>query len=262
MNRLVDDSPERQIPWLPGERIELALDSRTGAVTSPAIGGDVLTVTTHRAIRLGAAGGARITEIVPLDRIVHIEVDDVSRDSGRLVNGLIALFVGVVFGWVAQALLAVTLISLLVGGVPILVAVFMISGYLFPDEEGALVLYTAGSVLRHPLLSAESRRDAYLVAHRVYELMSGPATAAEPSVQPDVDLGAHLGTNGASPTPGVGEPIDSPAASELAWVLRLAFEQSDETLSPEDAAEHIAQAVSGTVSATSYVTRQLVRDPA
>ena len=267
MNRLVDDSPERQIPWLPGERIELALDSRTGAVTSPAVGGDVLTVTTRRAIRLGGAGGARITEIVPLDRIVHIEVDDVSRDSGRLVNGLITLFIGVVFGWVAQALLAVTLISLLVAGIPILIAVFMISGYLFPDDEGALVLYTAGSVLRHPLLSAESRRDAYLVAHRVYELMAGPATVTggeAPSQANGPDLETRLGTNGASSSsspPSVSDPSGSPAASELASVLRLAFVPTDDTLSAVDAAEHIAQCVSATTAATSYVTRQLVRNP-
>lgn len=260
MNRLADDSPERQIPWLPGERIELALDSRTGAVTSPAIGDDVLTVTTRRAIRLGTAGGARITEIIPLDRIVHIEVDDVSRDSGRLVNGLIFLFIGAVVGWVTHSLLDVMLITLLAGGVPSLVSVFLISGYLFPDEEGAFVLYTGGSVLRHPLLTTESKRDAYLVAHRIYELMSGPAPSTEPASPPDSVEQAHPSTNGAT-AESVGEPSGSPAASELASVLRLAFEPTDDAITAEDAAEHIAQAVSATTVATSYVTRQIVRDP-
>jgi hypothetical protein len=261
LNRLADDSPERQIPWLPGERIELALDSRTGAVTSPTIGEDVLTVTTHRAIRLGRAGGARITEIIPLDRVVHIEVDDVSRDSGRLVKGLIFVFVGAVVGWVIHALFAVTLITLLAGGIPTLVAVFLISGYLFPDEEGAFVLYTAGSVLRHPLLTTESKRDAYLVAHRIYELMTGPEPVRGTSPQPEnVDPVPHPSTNGASAA-SVGDPSGSPAASELASVLRLAFEPTDETMTAEDAAEHIAQSVSAITAATSYVTRQLVRDP-
>lgn len=269
MSRLADDSPERQIPWLPGERFELAIDSRSGAVTSPATGGDVLTVTTQRAIRLGVAGGVRITEVVPLDRIVHIEVDDVSRDSSRLVKGLFALAIGVTFGWVAQAVLAVTLISLLVGGIPTLVAVFMISGYLFPDEEGALLLHTAGSVLRQPLLTAASRRDAYLVAHRVYELMARPQPAvvtgepvaqsdAAPHTPPSTQPGVNGGSSSASGSDDAGE---SPAASALASVLTLAFVRTDGVLSAEDAAEHIARCVAITSEVTSYVTRQVVRDP-
>jgi hypothetical protein len=267
LNRLVDDSSERQIHWLPGERIELALDSRAGTVASPVMGRDILTITTRRAIRLAEVGGMRTTEIVRLDSVLHIEIKDVSRDLGRLVNGLVALAIGIVFGWVAQALLAVTLISLLVGGIPILGAIFMISRYLLPDEEGALILYTAGSILRHPLLSVESRRDAYLLAHRVYELMEWPSTGTGgiPVARvEEPDIKTHLGTNRTSSseaTLGVSELSGSPAASELESVLRLAFEPTNNSLPMKDLDKHIERGISATTSATSYITRQLILDP-
>jgi hypothetical protein len=270
VSRFAQESPERQLPWLPGERFELALDSHEGAINSSAAGKDTLTVTTRRVIRLGRQGGVRTTAIVPLDRLTAVEVSDVERDNGRLVNGLVALVIGAALGWVSWAVFAVTLISLVVGGLPILVAVFLISGYVFPDDEGALLLHANGYTLRQPLLTTESRRDAYLVAHRLYELMAQVGPIASVSVVAEqapenspITTPAYLSEQGDGATSSAPTVVGANgAASNLASVLTSRFELVVEPTGVTDVAERVARCVAATERADSYVTRQVIRDPA
>lgn len=264
MSRFAQESFERQIPWLPGERFELALDSQEGAINSSAAGKDTLTVTTRRVIRLGRQGGVRTTAVVPLDRLTAVEVSDVERDSGRLTNGLVALVVGLALAWVSWAVFETALFSLIAGGLPVLAAVFLISGYVFPDDDGALLLHASGYTLRQPLLSTESRRDAYLVAHRVYELMSEVATATAASPPTSVGLpeapadGPIRGESLTAPP----TPVLNGTASNLAAVLSTRFEPIAEPPGITDIGERVARCVKATELAHSYVTRQVIRDPA
>ena len=272
LTRLADDSPERQIPWLPGERFELALHARNGAITGSAVGRDILTITTHRAIQLGADGGKRITSLVPLDRITGIEVVDVARPSQRLSQGLVALGIGIALGWVSWAVAGVALISLVVGGLPLLVAVYMLSSYAFPDDDGELVLHAGGHALRQPLLTSESRRDAYLVAHRVYELIATrpPSKPEDSNPVPAVAQVAEQPAPQPTATE-IGSAVESPkttalsrngAHDQLASLLKLppAVAGDGDTALP-DVGERIAQCIAGTERATSYISRQVVRDP-
>ena len=264
MSHYAQESPERQIPWLPEERFELALDSHQGSIKSSAAGNDTLTVTTLRVIRVGRQGGVRTTAILPLDRLTAVEVSDVERDNARLVKGLVALAIGVALGWITWAILAVTLISLLVGGLLILTAVFLLSGYVFPDEKGALMLYANGYMLRQPLLTSQSRRDAYLVAHRLYELMSvtSPAVAV-----PGVAEQQALASSEPLANDATGASVSSTmgpngAASMLAAVLTSRFEPAIEPDSVIDVAERVARSVAATERVNSYVSRQIIRNPA
>lgn len=149
----------------------MALDSRQGAITSSAVGADILTITTHRAIRLSNGQGVRVTEMLPLERLVEVQIHDVSAPIDKLKDGLVALMIGVALGWATFQIFDVPFLTLLIGGIPILFAVFMISGYLFPDEEGSLLLHAPGRTLKQPLLTNEARRDAYLIAHRIFALI-------------------------------------------------------------------------------------------
>ncbi|MDA0797103.1 MAG: hypothetical protein O2826_01150 [Chloroflexi bacterium] len=270
MSRFEKESPERQIPWLAGERFELALDSHEGAINASTAGKDTLTITTRRVIRLGRQGGVRTTAVVPLDRLTAVEVSDVERDTGRLMNGMIALVIGAALAGITWAIFETTMFSLVAGGVPTLIAVFMISGYVFPDDDGALLLHASGYTLRQPLLSSESRRDAYLVAHRVYELMSviaPPASAVAPAEQPQQSFNdqvpAYLDSQALPTAVSDGLSVSaSGAAASLASVLTSRFEPAAEPTGVSDVAGRVARSVAATESASSYVTRQIIRDPA
>ncbi|MEK9659433.1 MAG: hypothetical protein VW450_05775 [Chloroflexota bacterium] len=169
-----------QLPWLPGERFELALDAERGALHEPRGGQHVLTLTNHRAIKLSAAASQRTTAVVPLARLSAVEVQDASRPSAKLSQGLLLAGVGVFLGWLSWVITGVLLVPLLLGGLPLLAAVYLLSAYAFPDAEGQLVLHAGGFTLCQPLRTAYARRDAYLVAHRIYELMAA-ANAGAPA---------------------------------------------------------------------------------
>jgi len=170
--RIAEDSGQQQVPWLPGERLELALDARKGIVAS-AGGSDVLTVTNHRAIKVGRQAGKRTTMLVPLDQLTGIEVIDAFRPPERLLQGLFWLGIGVVLGWLSWWVVPGNMLPpLIVGGIPVLASVYMLAGYAFPDSEGELVLYAGGISVHQPLLSRDARNDANLVGQRLYELMA------------------------------------------------------------------------------------------
>ena len=186
----------RRIPWLPDEQFEMALDAHRGILTHPAEieeGHDVLTVTTHRAIRVDRESGRKTTRVVPLDRITAVETTDVGRAGTRLAQGLMLLGVGLILGFMTRWLLEVDLLALLAGGVPALLGIYLLAGYAFPDDQGELVLHAQGYHLHLPLLSAAAREDSSLVAHRLVELMgsasehgqrAAPAPVPEPPQPP------------------------------------------------------------------------------
>ena len=231
---MADQTAERQVTWLPNERFEIALDARLGALTRPGGSANTLTVTSQRAIRVDTRSGRRRTLLLPLSRITAIEVVDVSRPSERLTQGLIVLGAGFVLVWISWVVFATALVSLLVGGIPVLVGVYVLAGYAFPDGEGELVLHASGLTLRQPVLSADARRDAYVVAHRIAELAAGagpaePDAAAVPEAalvaddvaapEPDAAV-AHEADNIAAPEPdaAVAHEADDAGAHEAALV--------------------------------------------
>ncbi len=213
--RMADQNTERQVSWLPNERFEISLDAHLGALTSPGGGADTLTVTSQRAIRVGTRSGRRRTVLVPLSGLSGIEVVDVSRPQERLTQGLIVLGAGFVLVWISWVVFATALISLLVGGIPVLVGVYVLAGYAFPDGEGELILYSGAFSLRQPLMSADARRDAYLVARRISELaatVSGlgsegaPPTEAAVPEPPLPELSVPHPSRDEAPSEGTPEP--------------------------------------------------------
>ena len=182
MNRSADGPPHDQVPLLPGERFEVALDAQLGVVGASAAGENSLTVTTHRAILLSSEPGKRTTALLPLSKLTGVEVLDVYRATERLPQGLLLLAAGVLLGWLSWTIVGVVLISLLLGGLPVLAAIYILTGYVLPDQEGARVVHAGGYSLRHVLRSADARRDAYLVAQRLYELAA--VARSEPTAEP------------------------------------------------------------------------------
>jgi hypothetical protein len=168
----------KSLSHLPGERFELALDSQRGMLTNPSSDGSVVTVTNQRAIHQSAKSGKRITGVLSLGRLSGMEVIDVGRPSQRLGQGLLAIGAGVVLGVLAWALFSETLFVLILGGLPALMGVYLLSGYIFPDEAGELTLYAGSYTMRLPLLTENARRDAYLVANRITELSARTLSAA------------------------------------------------------------------------------------
>ena len=166
------------LPWLPGERSEITLDARLGCVTPPSGGPQALMVTSQRAILFNHKPGNKTTSLLPLARLISVEVVDVSRSRARLVQGLLLLGTGLVLGIGIWTVLEVRLFVLVAGGVPALVGVYLLSAYLFPSEKSGLLLHSGGhapsdgGTLRMPLLSDNAQRDAYLVAHRLSELVA------------------------------------------------------------------------------------------
>ena len=182
MNRSVDDGPHDEVPLLPGERFDLALDAQLGVVGATAVGENILTVTTRRAILLTNEPGKRTTALLPLSKLTGVEVVDVHRATERLPQGLLLLAAGVLIGWLSWIVVGVVLMSLLVGGLPVLAAIYILTGYALPDQDGALVLHAGDYSLRQVLRSADARRDAHLVAQRLYELASVAESAPAPVV--------------------------------------------------------------------------------
>lgn len=213
-----DDQPAL---FMPGERLELTLHAEAGALLAHQPEGDVLTVTNRRAIKLGASTGVRTTSLLPLGKITGVDVLDVSRPTERLGQGILLLVVGLALGGISWAVAGLFIVSLLLGGIPILASVYVLAGWAFPDAEGELRLHAPGQMLSQPLRSPAARRDAYRAAQRIYELIADPAGPA-PTAEPGL-AGTPYGTgrpSGDRPSPapagppGCGRPApDAPSPS-------------------------------------------------
>ena len=164
--------------WLPGERAEVVLDAKTGALASPRAHADSLIVTNHRAVKVGVSQGSRTTTLLPLTNVSSVEVFDVARSSERLIQGVGLLLVGVMIGGATWLALNFPLLSVVAGGVPILISVYVLAGWAFPDDEGELRLYASGHVMTQRLGTAAARRDAYGAAYRIYETDGGIGRAS------------------------------------------------------------------------------------
>ncbi len=233
MSRPPDDGSHAQVPFLPGERFDLALDARRGVVTSSAVGDNILTVTTHRAILVSSEPGKRTTALLPLSKLTGIEVVDVYRANERLPQGLLLLALGAFLAWLSWTVVGVVLVSLLLGGLPALAAIYMLTGYALPDQDGALVLHAGNYSLRHVLRSADARRDAYLVAHRLYELA---ATApSEPVVEEHVAPEAEQAPLWPPPEPVA--PVGPTASAGVVGPTAAAEAPSNESAPGDEAAE-------------------------
>ena len=248
--------------WLPGERLEVALDSRTGAVAPEAVGRSSLMVTTHRAIKVGLDGGKRTTSITPLDRVSAVEVTDTGRPTERLAQGLIFMGAGALLGWISWVVLGVALVSLLIGGLPILASVYMLAAFAFPDEDGELTLYAGTHVVRQPLLSAVARRDAYAVAQRIYELTVAPA-AATPGVETPSSSPAYAGEDADAGLPARFPVTMQAASAELDALMGLGVVEAElAAVEVADVDGRVRRSVSAASGAAHYVTQRVLRAPA
>ena len=147
-------------------------------------------VTTRRAIKAGNEQGVRDIEFIPLTQIVGLQIVDVSRDQNRLRNGVLALLVGALCAWAVWQIFGVVLFTIAGGGIPTLFGIFLLSGYLFPDDgESALILHGAGRSIRLPLITTRAREDIHSSIGHIYQLLDSPqkgneATGASPFSNP------------------------------------------------------------------------------
>ena len=216
-------------------------------------------VTTHRAIKVGVDGGKRTTSITPLDRVSAVEVTDSGRPTERLAQGLLFMGAGALLGWISWVVLGVALVSLLIGGLPILVSVYMLAAFVFPDEDGELTLYAGTHVVRQPLLSTVARRDAYAVAQRIYELTVAPA-AATPGVESPPPSPVYAGEDADAGLP-VRFPVTMQSASaELDALMGLGVVEAELAAAEvADVDDRVRRSVSAASGAAYYVTQRVLR---
>ena len=144
--------------WLSEERAEVVLDAKAGALASPRAQSDSLIVTNHRAVKVGVSQGSRTVTLLPLANISSVEIFDVARSLERLIQGVGLLLVGVMIGGATWLALNFPLLSVVAGGVPILISVYVLAGWAFPDDEGELRLYSSGHVMTQRLGTAAARQ--------------------------------------------------------------------------------------------------------
>ena len=207
MARTTDTDSERLLPLLPGERFELALDEKLGVVTSATPSQNAMSVTDRRVIMRRNESGKRVTSILPHDRLTAVEIIDAARSQERLSQGLIVLGIGIALTTISWMVVGLVLVSLIVGGFPILAAVYMLAGYALPDTEGEIVLHAGALSARQSLLSAHARRDAYLVAGRISELMT--EARSEAPFESAIPESAPVQAPTAAPGPIVTQPSGS-----------------------------------------------------
>ena len=182
MAQLPDAETDRLIPLIPGEQFELALDEKLGAVTTSDPSSNALIVTNLRVINRTDVGSKRVTSILTHDRISAVEITGTARSQERLSQGLMVLGIGIGLAVVSWVVVGLMLVTLIIGGFPIFAAIYILSGYALPDTEGEFVIHAGSHSVRHRLLSADARRDSYLVAGRISELMTVAAVVGEPEV--------------------------------------------------------------------------------
>ena len=209
------DSPHNvagRVHWLPGEEFRFALDAKEGLLTE-ADASASLTVTSHRVITVDRRSGRRETTIAPLSAVSAVEVTEVSRPAERLSQGLIALGAGLLLAWVTWALFSAALITVVVGGLPMLASVYILLDYVFPNARGELTLHAPGVSIRCALQSREAQRDAYAVAHRLLALQAGVELAEARPAPMEAD------TEAASDTSAPESPLSADAEESFVETL-------------------------------------------
>ncbi len=191
MNDSSTDAVPR-VPLLPGESIEMVFDARNGLLSESDPRGEALVVTNERVLRDGVAEGARVVSMFPLSDLAAVEVSDSGRSLERLGQGIVLAAVGLVLGGLSWFILEIQVLSVVLGGLPILAGIYMLTGWAFPDTEGALHLYAPGHAIALPLRSATAREGVYAAMRRIYELRwVDPAALEELEAVLDIPVAAE-----------------------------------------------------------------------
>ncbi len=193
-----------QVPLIPGEIVEVVFDAQGGLVDEMAPRTDALVVTNERVVRDGVANGARVVSMFPLRELAAMEVADNGRSFEKLGQGIVLVAAGLILGGLSWFILEIQVLSVILGGLPILAGIYMLTGWAFPDNEGALQLYAPGHAIALPLQSAAARESVYTAMQRIYELRWGGqpeprteeptqmfAPPAEPEAEPVADSEAE-----------------------------------------------------------------------
>lgn len=148
----------------------MVFDSRGGLVSEFAPRGEAVVVTNERVVRDGHAEGGRVVSMFPLQDLAAVEVSDSGRSFERLAQGITLVAVGLILGGLSWFILEIQVLSVILGGLPILAGIYILTGYAFPDSEGSLHLYAPGHAIALPLRSSEAREGVYAAMRRIYEL--------------------------------------------------------------------------------------------
>jgi hypothetical protein len=159
------------IQLLPEEELALTLDPRNGLLPNPAVNWGTLIATTHRIIKIASNDHSRVSTILPLRLITGIEVVDATRPISRLIQGFGIFALGTVLAIASWNILNVGLISLLMGGIPLIISIYILAGYFFPEQESGIIVSTAGSTIRLPLLTARARSDSLEAVNQLWRLI-------------------------------------------------------------------------------------------
>ena len=170
-----------------GETIEVVFDAQGGLGAEPTPHTDALVVTNERVVRDGVADGARVVSMFPLRELAAMEVADNGRSFERLGQGIVLVAAGLVLGGLSWFILEIQVLSVILGGLPILAGIYMLTGWAFPDTEGALQLYAPGHAIALPLRSAAARASVYAAMQRIYELRWGQQQA-QPQFEAPVQI--------------------------------------------------------------------------
>jgi len=162
-----------QVPLMQGETIEVVFDAQGGLVAEPAPRTDALVVTNERVVRDGVADGARVVSMFPLRELAAMEVADNGRSFEKLGQGIVLVAAGLILGGLSWFILEIQVLSVILGGLPILAGIYTLTGWAFPDNAGSLQLYAPGHAIALPLQSAAARESVYTAMQRIYELRWG-----------------------------------------------------------------------------------------
>ena len=217
-----------RVPLLPGESIEMVFDARNGLVSESDPRGEALVVTSERVVQDGVAEGARVVSMFPLQDLSAVEVSDSGRSFERLAQGITLVAAGLVLGGLSWFILEIQVLSVILGGLPILAGIYMLTGWAFPDTEGALHLYAPGHAIALPLRSPAAREGVYAAMRRIYELRW-----VDPVVLEDEDAAAVISL----PVEAEEEGEPKTMESELTRLVEEADEEADEEESAAPAPE-------------------------
>ena len=170
-----------QIPLRAGESVRIVFDSRDGLIPASAPRGEAVVLTDQRVLRDGFADTGRVVTVFPLDELSAVEVASAGRSFERLGQGLMLLAAGLVLGGLSWIILEVLVLSVLLGGLPILGGVYSLTGWAFPDTDGALRLYARGHAIALPLRGNAAQATAHNAMQGIYELRWGSAAPSSES---------------------------------------------------------------------------------
>lgn len=219
-----------------GETVEVVFDAKGGLGIESDPRTDAIVVTNERVVRDGVADGTRVVSMFPLRELAAMEVADNARSFEKLGQGIVLVAAGLILGALSWFILEIQVLSVILGGLPVLFGIYMLTGWAFPDNEGVLQLYAPGHAIALPLQSAAARESVYTAVQRIYELRwggqpepksTGPVTFTAPPPASEVAPAAE-----AEAEPGAEAEEEGEEAMEDA-LSRLVDEADAKTPAPE-----------------------------